>query len=193
MLTGNRAQLLPSQVWRRGFPLLPCPVPRSSQAPGRRMDCSSLNFSFHLSQWGDERGWQGSPKELLLLGPGPGLAQTGCNPGFGFQDGEITEGPGPGSPQTLPSPLWLLIFRIKWLHLLGCLGLLLTYLLEPVGSERGATADRIATELALHWGSIHRANRECSPLLIPEMTRRRTPPPFTVLFLLCSLLFIPHK
>ena len=32
------------------------------------------------------------------------------------------------------------------------LGLLLTYLLEPVGSEREAAADRIATELALHLG-----------------------------------------
>ena len=34
------------------------------------------------------------------MGPGPGLTQTGCNPGFEFQDGEITEGLGPGSPQT---------------------------------------------------------------------------------------------
>ena len=32
------------------------------------------------------------------------------------------------------------------------LGLLLTYLLEPVGSKREAAADRIATELALHLG-----------------------------------------
>ena len=93
----------------------------------------------------------------------------------------------------LPSPLWLFVFRIKWLPLLGGLGLLLTYLLEPVGSERGATADRTAPELALHWGPIHRAVRERSPLLIPEMARRRMPPPFTLLFLLCSLLFIPHE
>lgn len=100
MLTGTRVQLFPYQAWREGFPWLPCPVPRYSQVPGKWMDCSSLSFSFHLSQWGNKRGGQGSLKELLPVGPGPGLTQTGCNPGFEFQDGEITEGPGPGSPQT---------------------------------------------------------------------------------------------
>ena len=100
MLTGNRAQLLPSQVWREGFPLLPCPVPRSSQAPGKRMDCSSLNFSpVTVGRW---TGLTGVPQGAPALGARPRPCTNGLQPrlwisGWGDYWGSGTRQP-PDSP-----------------------------------------------------------------------------------------------
>ena len=61
-------------------------------------------------------------------------------------------------------------------------------------SERGGTADGIAPRLALHLGlSPQIIQRERPPLLVAETTHRRTPYPFTALFLPCSLLPAPHR
>ena len=149
----DRAQLLPSQAWGEGFPLLLCPVPRSSQAPGKWMDRSSLNFSFHLSQrMGRRMGLTGVPQGAPVCGAKPRPCTNRLHPGLWISGWEDYEGSGTRQPPDSPFPSLEARLQNQVAASPRMLGLLLTYLLEPVGSKREAAADRIATELALHLG-----------------------------------------
>lgn len=101
---------------------------------------------------GRRTGLRGVPQGAPVCGAKPRPCTNRLHPGLWISGWEDYQGSATREPPDSPFPSLAAHLQNQVAASPRMLGLLLTYLLEPVGSERGAAADRIATELALHLG-----------------------------------------
>ena len=101
---------------------------------------------------GRQTGLTGVPQGAPVCGAKPRPCTNRLHPGLWISGWEDYEGSGTRQPPDSPFPSLEAHLQNQVAASPRMLGLLLTYLLESVGSEREAAADRIATELALHLG-----------------------------------------